>query len=413
MAEDRTLRGKAAIVGVGETTYYKHGKSPDAEFKMALQAIIAACEDAGIDPRDVDGFSSFSNDRNDPPRLAAALGVKELRFSNMQWGGGGGGAAAAVGNAAMAVATEVADCVVAYRALAQGQFARFGRGAATPTVSGPAAFETPYGVMSPAQKFAMKVTRFMHDHRVSPDVLRAIAMASYHHAQSNPRAVMNGRPLDEATYDRSRWIIEPHFHLFDCCMENDCAAAMVVVSADRARDMRQSPPGCWAWRRARTTAAPPRAQRAELPQQPLRHRRPEHVAHGRAEAQGRGRGAVLRELHRRRADELVEHGFVAPDQINETLTLPNLLAPTGKLPLNTSGGNLAECYMHGLGLAIEGVRQLRGESHSQVPDAKVCAVVAGRWSGPSAAWSLARRPPCEHRHERGGLPEARPAHPRP
>ncbi|WP_204315690.1 hypothetical protein, partial [Stenotrophomonas maltophilia] len=79
-----------------------------------------ACEDAGINPREIDGFASYANDRSDPPRLAAALGCKELRFSNMQWGGGGGGGSAAVANAAAAVATGMADCVVTYRSLAQG-----------------------------------------------------------------------------------------------------------------------------------------------------------------------------------------------------------------------------------------------------------------------------------------------------
>jgi enamine deaminase RidA (YjgF/YER057c/UK114 family) len=71
----RTLRGKVAIAGVGETPYYRHGKAPVSEFKLALQAILAACEDAGIDPRRIDGFASYSNDRNDPSRIAAALGL--------------------------------------------------------------------------------------------------------------------------------------------------------------------------------------------------------------------------------------------------------------------------------------------------------------------------------------------------
>src|SRR6202171_3671994 len=91
MTRERTIRGQVAVVGVGETTYYKHGRAPESEFALALQAILRACEDAGIDPRQVDGFASYSNDRNDPSRLAAALGLPELRFSNMQWGGGGGG----------------------------------------------------------------------------------------------------------------------------------------------------------------------------------------------------------------------------------------------------------------------------------------------------------------------------------
>ena len=117
---ERSLRGKVAVVGVGETPYYRHGKSPHSEFKLALQAILAAAEDAGIDPRRIDGFASYSNDRNDPSRLAAALGLPELRFSNMQWGGGGGGGSGAVANAAAAVATGIADCVVVFRSLAQG-----------------------------------------------------------------------------------------------------------------------------------------------------------------------------------------------------------------------------------------------------------------------------------------------------
>ena len=81
-----TVRGKVAAVGLGETTYYKRGGSPDPEFVLVLKAILAACADAGIDPTEIDGYSSYSNDRNLPSRLHSALGAKELRFSNMQWG---------------------------------------------------------------------------------------------------------------------------------------------------------------------------------------------------------------------------------------------------------------------------------------------------------------------------------------
>ena len=88
MNDDYNLKGKVAVVGVGETTYYKHGQSPDPEFVLVLKAIIAACEDAGISPKEIDGFCSYSNDRNDPPRLANALGIPELRYSNMQWTSG-------------------------------------------------------------------------------------------------------------------------------------------------------------------------------------------------------------------------------------------------------------------------------------------------------------------------------------
>jgi len=155
---------------------------------LCLKAILAATADAGIDPRDIDGFASYSNDRNDGPALATAIGVHELRFSNMQWGGGGGGAAGAIANASAAIASGLADCVVVYRALAQGQFGRFGQGAQITTVGGDMALSVPYGVMTPAQSFAPKVMRFMHEHNIGQEALRAIAMASL-----PPRSVQSAR----------------------------------------------------------------------------------------------------------------------------------------------------------------------------------------------------------------------------
>lgn len=388
MREHRTIRGKVAIVGVGETAYYKHGRAPQPEFALALQAILRACEDAGLDPREVDGFASYSNDRNDPSRLAAALGLPELRFSNMQWGGGGGGGSAAVGNAAAAVAAGYADCVVVFRALAQGQFQRFGAAPPGGTVSGEAALTFPYGLISPAQRFAMRVMRFMHDHGVRQEAQRAIALASYHHAQANERAVMHGRPLTAEAYDASRWIVEP-FRLFDCCMENDGAAALVLVSAERARDLRQPPAyllgvaqGSEYRNAARGHNAPTYATSSFTTVAPhlweMAGLRPKDVSV--VQSYENFTGGVLMSL--------VEHGFFAPEEANDFLTFENLIAPGGRLPLNTSGGNLAECYMHGLELQIEAVRQLRSQSTSQVPGARVGLVISGPMVTPVSSMLL-------------------------
>jgi acetyl-CoA acetyltransferase len=388
MREHRTIRGKVAIAGVGETAYYKHGRAPQPEFALALQAILRACEDAGLDPREVDGFASYSNDRNDPSRLAAALGLPELRFSNMQWGGGGGGGSAAVGNAAAAVAAGYADCVVVFRALAQGQFQRFGAAPPGGTVSGEAALTFPYGLISPAQRFAMRVMRFMHDHGVRQEAQRAIALASYHHAQANERAVMHGRPLTAEAYDASRWIVEP-FRLFDCCMENDGAAALVLVSAERARDLRQPPAyllgvaqGSEYRNAARGHNAPTYATSSFTTVAPhlweMAGLGPKDVSV--VQSYENFTGGVLMSL--------VEHGFFAPEEANDFLTFENLIAPGGRLPLNTSGGNLAECYMHGLELQIEAVRQLRSQSTSQVPGARVGLVISGPMVTPVSSMLL-------------------------
>src|SRR5258705_9107382 len=375
--KDRTLRGKVAIAGIGETKYYKHGQSPDSEFALALQAILRACADAGIDPRQIDGFASYSNDRNDPSRIAAALGLPALRFSNMNWGGGGGGGSAAMGNAAAAVACGMANCVVVFRALAQGQFQRFGAAPPGGSASGEAALNAPYGVMSPAQRYAMRAMRFLHENRIEPSAQRAIALASYHHAQANPRAVMHGRPLTAEAYDSSRWIVEP-WRLFDCCQENDGAAALVLVSAERARDMKQKP--------AYILGV---AQGSEHRNAARGHNAPLYatssfttVAPHLYEMAGVGAkdvdvlqsyenftGGVLMSL--------VEHDFFAAEDANDFLTLDNLIAPGGRLPLNTSGGNLAECSMPGPALQIETGRQLRGESTGHVPAAHVSRGIPG------------------------------------
>lgn len=378
----RTLRGKAAVVGIGETQYYKRGNSPDPEFVLALKAIRAACDDAGIDVRDVDGFSSFHNERSSSIRLAAALGIRELRYSNLQWNGGGGGGAAALGNAAAAVATGLAECVVVFRSLSQGEFGRYGTGSSAPTVRGDAAFEAPYGVLTPAHRFAMRAMRFMEENRIERSALRAIAMASYHHAQANPRAVMRGRPLSEDGYDQSRWIVEP-FKLFDCCMENDGAAALVVVAAERARDFRHKPAyllGVAQGSESRNSApvhnAPLYATASFTTVAPRLYAmaglKPSDIDV--VQCYENFTGGVMMAL--------IEHGFFTADEANEFLTLENLTAPRGRLPLNTSGGNLAECYMHGLELQTEAVRQLRGDSTAQVPGAKAAMVICGPMVNP-------------------------------
>jgi acetyl-CoA acetyltransferase len=380
---ERSLRGRVAVVGIGETKYYRHGASPDPEFKLALKAILAACEDAGLDPREIDGFSSYGDDRSEASRLAAALGTNRLRTATMQWGGGGGGCCAAVANAAASIVAGLADCVVVFRSLAQGQYGRFGQTDGISTIFGEKAYLMPYGVLAPPQRFAMRVRRYMHEHGVRQEALRAIALASYHHAQANPRAVMR-KPLDPEKYDASRWIVEP-FHLYDCCMENDGAAAIVLVSEERAKDFRRKPAyvlGAAVGSGYRTGAIPhnsPRYASASFETvAPDLYRMarigPSDV--GVVQAYENFTGGVVMAL--------AEHGFFKPEEANDFLTVENLTAPSGRLPLNTSGGNLAECYMHGFELVLEAVRQVRGVSTNQAKRSDVAMVIGGPMVTPAS-----------------------------
>ena len=382
MAE--TMRGKTAIVGLAETTYYKRGGAEDAEFKLGLMAVRAAAEDAGIDVRDIDGFCSYSNDRNDPTRFHTALGLHDLKWASMVWGGGGGGCAGAVAMAAAAVHAGIATNVVVFRALAQGQFGRFGAASASGPLSGAPAYTQPYGQMSPAQSYAMKVTRFMHDHGVEQSALRAVSLASYYHAQRNPRAVMYGRPLDEAKYDSSRWIVEP-FHLYDCCQENDGAAAVIVTTAERARDMKNKPVYILAG-----------GQGSQYRQSAWAHNAPDY---GTSNFKNNAKSMFdMAEVKPEEVDvaqvyenftggvvmSIIEHGLIPAERANEEFTLDTFRFDGGALPLNTSGGNLAECYMHGFELVTEAARQIRGESTAQVDGPEISLVAGGPMVEPTS-----------------------------
>ena len=224
----------------------------------------------------------------------------------------------------------------------------------------------------------MKVTRFMHNHGIEQEALRAISIACYHHAQTNPAAVMRGRTLDEAKYDASRWIVEPFFHLYDCCQENDGAAAVIVVPADRAKDTQHKPSYVLACGQGsdHRSAAPvhnmPNYQSSHFAK--LAPRLYDMAKLGPADmgivqCYENFTGGVLMSL--------VEHGLVKAEEANEFLIPENLLAPSGKMPLNTSGGNLAECYMHGLELVIESVRQIRGTAINQVPRNDAAIIMGG------------------------------------
>ncbi len=389
---DNPIHRKVAVAGIYETTYYKYGRAEDAEFKMGLEAVVGACADAGLPIEELDGFASYAMDRNDPVRFANALNLPHLRFANMEWGGGGGGGSGAMTNACAAIVAGLANYVVVYRCLAQGQFGRFGQARGGAQAPFPASLTQPYGLLSAAQMYAMRVRRYMHEQGLRQSALRAIAMASYHHAQQNPAAVMYGRPLTEEAYDNSRWIVEP-FHLFDCCQENDGAAAIILTSAERARNLRQKPVYVLG-------AAIDKDRRYETGGLPVHNdetyasssfRNVSQLVFERAGV-GPKDVDVLQSYENFTglvAMSMIECGFTTPAQANAFFTPERFYAPSGDLPLNTSGGNLAHCYMHGLELNVEAVRQVRGTSYNQVPGVNVSMVCSGPSAPPSTAIILA------------------------
>jgi acetyl-CoA acetyltransferase len=379
-------RDKTAIAGIGEGVedgkYMRWGRATKSEFQLACEAALGACEDAGLDPKKLDGFCSYSDDRNGAPRLAAALGVDELKCSIMQWGGGGGGGSGAVMNAVMAVATGSADYVIAFRSLCQGQFGRFGQSRAGGRVGGGAAFSAPYGLMTPPQSIgAIRGRRHMALYGTKSEDWGRIAVQCYRAANRNPRAVMYGRPITLEDHQNSRMIADP-MHLYDCCQENDGAAAVLITSAERARDLKQPPVYIMSAASGNQYRAGDNPFAAEMASANFGPDRGSGVAN-RLYAQA---GITVDDIDVAQIYEnftsmvlisLEEHGFCKVGEGGDYVQSGAIDWPNGKCPINTSGGNLAEAYIHGFELITEATRQMRGTSTMQVEGAEIALVASG------------------------------------
>ena len=145
-------------------------------------------------------------------------------------------------HAAAAVASGAADVVVAYRAVKARSAARFGRagggGSPTSSHSGTTAMQwcAPFGVLTPASWMSLNATRYMYTYGVeSLDFGRAVVQFR-EYAANNPDAHFYGKPITLEDHQASRWIAEPAIRMFDCCQETDGSVALVITSAERARD---------------------------------------------------------------------------------------------------------------------------------------------------------------------------------
>jgi acetyl-CoA acetyltransferase len=379
------LKDKTAIAGIGQTAFAKSLAAP--EKTLACEAIVAALDDAGVDPSEVDAFGSYTMEATDEVEIAKSIGAGDVTFF-AKAGYGGGGGCAAVGFVAMAVATGQAKVGVAWRSRKRGS----GQRPWTDTINQlptPAQWTRPWGLLRPADEIAMLTRRYMHEFGATRDHLANVALAVRKHANMNPAAMMYERPLTREEYMNARWISEP-LCLFDNCLETDGALACVIVSAERAKDLRQPPVyihafaqgmpqqhhtmvnywnedplmgPSWAcadllWRDA--DFGPQDTKVAQIydafsPLIPLSLEGYRFC--------GRGEGAAFTE------DAAIELG--------------------GRLPVNTGGGGLSEAYVHGFNLINEGVKQMRGTSTAQVPGADTCLVTAGE-GVPTSALLLRR-----------------------
>ncbi|UNZ18495.1 lipid-transfer protein [Streptomyces sp. 891-h] len=367
-----SLGGRAAVIGIGATEFSKD--SGRSELKLAVEAVHAALSDAGLTPGDVDGMVTFTMDTSPEITVAQAAGVGELSFfSRVHYGGGA--ACATVQQAALAVACGLAETVVCYRAFNERSGRRFGAGVQQrePSAEGTAlGWSLPFGLLTPASWAAMAAQRYLHTYGLEPEVFGQVAVLDRKYAATNPAAYFYGRPLTLAEHAASRWIVEP-LRLLDCCQETDGGQALVVTSAERARDLPQRP--------ALIAAA---AQGAGRGQEQM-------TSFYRDDLSGLPEmGVVARQLWRTSGlgpgdvDMAVLYDHFTPFVLMQLEEFGFCARGTGAdfvaaetLPLNTHGGQLGEAYLHGMNGIAEAVRQLRGTSVNQVDDCARVLVTAG------------------------------------
>ena len=402
-----TLKDTTAVVGIGATPYYRRGESlPQTETEMACTAILLALEDAGLTIRDLDGFTIYSSSC-DPATVGSILGVPEIRFA-ASLTSGGGGAAGSLGLAAAAITSGQAECCVTLMTLQQakrrlggtqvagggggggGGGSPYGAGGIPPSM----AFTIGAGMVSPGNSFALLTRRHMARYGTKREHLAEVCISQ--RSNAIPRETAHQRsPLTLDEYFSARMISDP-LCLYDYTMENDGAVAAVVVSAERARDLRQRPVyimgsangGMGRWGSAIFSYfQQPDEYFASSGHRPVARRMYEMAGVTPADVDV---ALLYDHFSPLVIMQLEDYGFCKVGEGGPFVAEGNIRFQGGSSPVNTHGGHLSEAYIIGMTHIREAVEQLRGVAVNQVKDAEI-ALVTGGPAGLPVSGTLLRR----------------------
>jgi acetyl-CoA acetyltransferase len=367
-------RDRAAIVGIGQTAFAKHLEP--SEKVLALEAISAALDDAGIAPGEVDGLSSYTLETTEEIEVARNLGLGDITyFGQVAYGGGAG--CGVVGQAAMAVATGQCQVAVAWRSRKRGSATSRPWAGVSSRVGGNNQWTRPFGLLRPVDEIAMLTRRYLHEWGATRHHLANVALAFRAHANRNPAAMMRDKPLTRDQYLDARWVSEP-LCLFDNCLESDGAAAVVITSAERARDLPQVPAHVHAW--AQSIPRQHQTMTNFFCDDPLEGPAWTCAAKLWSMSQIGPDQVDVAQLYDAFSPlillSLEGYGFCARGEAGG-FTDDGGLEVGGRLPTNTSGGGMSEAYLHGFNLITEAVRQVRGTSSNQVDGANWSLVTSG------------------------------------
>jgi acetyl-CoA acetyltransferase len=372
----------AAIAGIGNTAF-SDGSDGRTGLELALEAILAAVEDAGLEVRDLDGIVKYNIDPSaSHEMLISNLGLDRVSFA-IETPSGGSGSCTTAQMAALAVTGGVAEAVVCYRCFTRDDYGaalRHNPAWLYARMTGIGSFVRPYGWGLISEHFALQARRHMDEFGSSEEQLGAIVSASSKFGAANPNA-LRGDPITVEQYLGTPYLNAP-------LRERDCfvnpsvgACAVVITTAERAKSLKQPPVHI----SGAVTAADPEFP----PNWEMYAMRPGPIIGSAANVVGE---RLWRQTGLKPSDidvaeiydcysytvisQLEGYGFCKTGEGGDFVQ-GGRIELSGELPVNTHGGHLSEAYIHGFNHILEGARQIRGESTSQVEGAETVLVTGG------------------------------------
>lgn len=359
----------AVIVGAAETDQV--GKLPGhSTLMLHLEAAHNALADAGLTIHDIDGVAGVS--APGPLAVAHALGITPTWLDTTSVGGTS--FLFHVRHAAAAIAAGLCTTVL----ITHGESGRSRVGAPTHVRDAGSMlgqFEAPYGIISPPTMFTLPALRFLKDTGTTQEQLASVAVAQRRWSAQNPRAMFRDEITVEDVF-ASPMIAYP-FHLLECCLVTDGGGALILTSAERARDLPQRHRPVHLLGAGEASDAPLVSQMEDLTSsRGFRLSSAAAFEQARISVDDVDHLMIYDAFAHLPLYGLEDMGFVKRGEAGAFIAEGHT-SPGGSLPLNTNGGGLSYTHtgMYGMFAIQEAVRQLRGEAAAQVADPKVSVVL--------------------------------------
>jgi acetyl-CoA acetyltransferase len=375
-------RGKTAIVGVGYSQLTRHSQKPLG--LLTIDACRAALDDAGVAPEQIDGLTTYpelpalgAGSRDGEDIVSVMYLINHLRLAqDIRWYAQieAGMIASPVIEAVNALIAGACNYALIWRALHQPR-GRYGAWTSN-RAAGESQFMAPYGCTSIFQWHAMQWQRYMHKYGAKREHLATFVVNSRRNANLNPRAFFYTTPMSHDDYMAARWIAEP-LCLFDCDIPIEGCVALILTTAERARDLR-NPPAYIAGYGQNTS------RRGAL----FHYALDDYIACGQSLANklwsssGLGpKDMAAAELYDGFSPStlywLEAAGFCQEGEAHQFIQ-DGRIALEGELPVNTFGGSLSEGRLHGMGHIAEAVFQVTGRAEKrQIPNATAACAIDG------------------------------------